>query len=117
VASALVHGSVRLAAYDPDRLRDPQTRALMDRVTVVVDPKIDAAFPGQRASSIEITMTDGRRFEHLQANRKGDPEEPLTAAELHDKFRELSSPVIGMDRARTLLARLCSLESATELDW
>jgi 2-methylcitrate dehydratase PrpD len=117
VACALVHGSVRLSAYDPDRLQDRQTRALMDRISVVVDPQIDAAFPGRRAARVEITMADASRFEHVQANRKGDPEEPLTDPELHDKFLELSSPVIGTDRARSLLDRLSSLENAAALDW
>ncbi|HYG45457.1 MAG TPA: MmgE/PrpD family protein, partial [Bordetella sp.] len=102
VASALIHGSVRLAAYDPRRLQDPQMRALMGRVTVAVDPDIDRAFPGQRSARVEITMADGRCFEHVQPNRKGDPEEPLTDLELHDKFMELSSPAIGTNNARAL---------------
>src|SRR3546814_11098183 len=105
VASALINGSVRLAAYDAERLQDPQIRALMDRITVVVDPDIDRAFPGQRAARVEITMTDGRRFEHLQANRKGDPEDPLSDSELHGKFLELSLPVIGIETARSQIGR------------
>ena len=32
VASALVHGSVRLSAFDPERLNDPATRSLMQRI-------------------------------------------------------------------------------------
>ncbi|WP_459618530.1 MmgE/PrpD family protein [Bordetella sp. 2513F-2] len=117
VATAMVHGSVRLAAYDACRVHDPRVRALMDRITVVVDPEIDAAFPGQRASRIEVTLKDGRRLEHHQANRKGDPEEPLTDAELDGKFLELSSPVIGAESAQALLQRLHALEGATILDW
>ncbi|MBV7484208.1 MmgE/PrpD family protein [Bordetella sp. BOR01] len=117
VASALIDGSVRLAAYDPPRLKDPLMLALMKRISVVVDPGIDRAFPGQRTARVEITMADGRCFEHIQAHRKGDPEEPLTDAELHDKFMELSSPTIGTGNAKMLLARLCAIESATALDW
>jgi len=32
VATALVHGSVRFAAFEPQRLADPDTRALMRRI-------------------------------------------------------------------------------------
>jgi len=110
VATALVHGSVRLAAYEPRRLDDPATRALMERIGVAVDPELDAAFPGQRAARVVIETRDGRRLEHLQPNRKGDPEEPLTDAELEGKFLELSSPVIGEERARALLERLWTLD-------
>ncbi|MET3918996.1 2-methylcitrate dehydratase PrpD [Variovorax sp. OAS795] len=110
VATALVHGSVRLAAYEPRRLDDPATRALMERIGVAVDPELDAAFPGQRAARVVIETRDGRRLEHLQPNRKGDPEEPLTDAELEGKFLELSSPVLGEERARALLERLWTLD-------
>jgi 2-methylcitrate dehydratase PrpD len=115
VASALVHGSVRMAAFEPARLEDPATRALMERMEVAVDPALDAAFPGQRAARIEIDTADGRRLSHLQPNRKGDPEEPLSDADLESKFLELSTPVIGAARARRLLERLWRLESATSL--
>jgi len=110
VATALAHGSVRLAAYEPARLDDPVTRSLMGRISVVVDPELDAAFPGQRAARVVIETRDGRLLEHLQPNRKGDPEEPLTDAELEGKFMELSSPVIGEERARVLLDRLWMLD-------
>jgi 2-methylcitrate dehydratase PrpD len=117
VATALVHGSVRLAAYEEDRVNDSRTRGLMERIAVTVDPAIDAVFPGQRSSRVEVVMKDGRRFAHLQKNRKGDPEEPLSDAELHDKFLELSAPAIGMEAARALLARLSALDGAPALDW
>lgn len=111
VARALAHGSVRLAAFEQAGLDDPITRSLLKRVDVAVDPELDAAFPGQRAARITIVMRNGQRFEHLQPNRKGDPEEPLTDAELEGKYLELVSPVIGERAARSLLESIWGLES------
>lgn len=111
VATALAHGSVRLAAYEPARLDDAATRALMTRIDVAVDPEIDAAFPGQRAARVVIETRDGRRLEHLQTHRKGDPEEPLSDAELEGKFLELAGPVLGADEARAFVRRLWTLET------
>jgi 2-methylcitrate dehydratase PrpD len=116
VASALVHGSVRLAAFEPSRLEDPVTRELMRRIDVTVDPELDAAFPAQRAARIAIETRDGRRVEHLQPTRKGDPEAPLSDVELEQKYLELASPVLGEKRARELLARLWRLEHEARLD-
>src|SRR5260221_296959 len=45
VATALTHGSVRLAAFEPARMNDAATRALMERIDVAIDPELDAAFP------------------------------------------------------------------------
>jgi 2-methylcitrate dehydratase PrpD len=110
VASALAHGSVRMAAYEPARLNDPRTRELLQRVTVEVDAAIDAGFPGRRAARVEITLRDGRHFTHLQPNRKGDPEEPLEDRELEGKLLELAGPVIGEGPARALLDQIWGLE-------
>jgi 2-methylcitrate dehydratase PrpD len=110
VATALTHGSVRLAAFEPPRLADAETRALMKRVELALDPTVDAAFPAQRAARVAIEARDGRRGEHLQPTRKGDPDAPLSDAELDGKYLELASPVIGEENARELLGRLWKLE-------
>jgi 2-methylcitrate dehydratase PrpD len=116
VASALAHGSVRLAAFEPPRLEDPITRDLMRRVDVALDPALDATFPGQRAARVSILARDGRRAEHLQPTRKGDPDAPLTDRELEAKYLELAAPVIGEARARELLARLWRLEREARVE-
>ncbi|MEN2388088.1 MmgE/PrpD family protein [Comamonas sp. A7-5] len=115
VATALTRGSVRLVAYEPAQLDDARVRELMTRIEPHVDPKIDAAFPGQRSARIEITTCSGATLVHLQPNRKGDPELPLSDAELTSKFLELSEPVIGVEGAKNLLAHLWTLERAATL--
>lgn len=112
VAAALVRGSVRLAAYEPEQLKDPDIRALIERIEVNVDPAIDAAFPGRRSARVEVRTRGGDRLMHMQPDRKGDPELPLSDRELEGKFLELASPVVGAESARAMLARLWSLESA-----
>jgi 2-methylcitrate dehydratase PrpD len=111
VASALVHGSVRLDAFTPERLHDPRVRRLMARFDLRVDPAIDAAFPGRRAARVIVHLAGGRRVEFLQPTRKGDPDLPLTDEELVEKYRELAAPVLGGARAEALLDTLWSLES------
>ena len=115
VATALMRGSVRLAAYEPAQLDDARVRELMTRIEPRVDPAIDAAFPGQRSARVEITTRSGATLVHLQPNRKGDPELPLSDAELAGKFLELSEPVIGVAGAKKLLAQLWALERAATM--
>ena len=115
VATALTHGSVRLAAFEPARLEHAETRSLMRRVELTLDPAVDAAFPAQRSARIAIEARDGRRGEHFQPTRKGDPDLPLSDAELEAKYLELAGPVIGDDKARSLLARLWKLERESRL--
>jgi len=116
VATALTHGSVRFAAFEPDRLGDAATRALMRRVEVAVDPQLDAAFPAQRAARVAIEARDGRREEFLQPTRIGDPDAPLQDAQLDAKYLELAGPVLGEAKAKALLGRLWRLEALQSLD-
>jgi 2-methylcitrate dehydratase PrpD len=116
VATALLHGSVRLAAFAPERLADPLTRELMARIDLSVDTELDAAFPGQRAARVSIRTRDGRVERLLQPTRKGDPDAPLSDAELDDKFLELATPVCGGAHARALLDRLWRLDTLPRLD-
>jgi len=114
VATALLHGQVRLTAFAPVRLADVRTRELMARITLGVDPELDAAFPRQRAARVSIRLRDGRSETVLQPTRKGDPDAPLSDAELDDKFLELAAPIVGDLSAYALLARLWQIDSLPE---
>jgi 2-methylcitrate dehydratase PrpD len=108
VATALTHGSVRLAAFSPERLSSEETRALMRKTSVSLDPGLEAAFPAQRAARVAI-RAKGRREEWLQPTRIGDPDAPLSDRMLEEKYFELVTPVLGERKARELLERLWRL--------
>jgi 2-methylcitrate dehydratase PrpD len=110
VATALAHGSVRLSAFEEKRLRDEPTRTLMKRIDVSLDPELDAAFPAQRAARVAI-QAHGRRAEHLQPTRTGDPDAPLSDSQLEDKYLELAAPVVGEKMAKEQLRRLWALDA------
>ena len=109
VATALTHGSVRLAAFEQDRLRNRQTGELMKKISVSLDPELEAAFPAKRAARVAI-RAKGRREEWLQPTRIGDPEAPLSDRMLEEKYDELVAPVLGEKKARDELQRLWRLE-------
>lgn len=115
VATALTHGSVRFAAFEPGRLDNPGTRDLMRRVDVAVDPQLDAAFPAQRAARVSIEARDGRREEFYQPTRIGDPDAPLSDAQLEAKYLELAGPVLGEAAAKARLGRLWRMEALDSL--
>ena len=117
VAHAMVHGSVRLNAFLPDRMNDPDVRALMKKIEAVSDPVLSKGYPGQRAAQVEIETNNGRKLAHFQPYRKGDPEMPLTDDELNGKFLELAVPVIGENAARALLEQLWRTEKMATAEY
>jgi len=80
------------------------------------DPEFSRSFPRQRAARVEIETTDGRKLAHVQETRKGDPELPLSDAELDDKYVELVAPVLGDAGARALLKSLWALETLKNVE-
>jgi 2-methylcitrate dehydratase PrpD len=115
MAHALMHGSVRLAAFMPDHFEDPALRAILPRISASVDPELDARFPGQRAARVTIETTDGRSLAFFQPTRRGDPDAPLTDTELDAKFTELAGDVLPAAQVETLLTALRGLEARRDM--
>jgi 2-methylcitrate dehydratase PrpD len=113
VCHALVHGSVRRDAFSEERLHDPMIRELMTRLTLGVDPELDAAFPGRRSATVRVRTRDGRTLVHHQPTRRGDPDAPLSDRDLEEKLAELAGPVVGGEAAGQLLAAVWRLERLT----
>ena len=91
-------------------MADADIRSLMARTKLQADPQLSAGFPVMRAARVTVALRDGTVLEQFAPCRKGDPEAPLTDADLNDKFIELASPVIGAEAARQLLDQLWQIE-------
>ncbi len=106
MGALLVLGGVRIAAFAPENLVNPAIRAIMSGVTVELDPELADAYPARRAAKLRVTLRDGRVLERFQPTRKGDPDAPLSDADLSAKFEELVAPVLGAGPASALLEAL-----------
>jgi 2-methylcitrate dehydratase PrpD len=115
VSAALGLGTVRLAAFTDERLADPGLRKLAGRVTVRASEEFDKDFPGKRRAVVTVHLADGTSVSRARDTRKGDPDDPLTDAELRDKFDDLAVPVIGEKAARTLGDTLWAARSAADV--
>ena len=87
----------------------------MTRTQLSVDVQADSVYPGQRAATVTVRTKDGRALNFHAPTRKGDPDNPLSDAELSDKFMELVAPITGTTTARDLLAVLWNINSHSDL--
>nr|ART40299.1 K324 [uncultured bacterium] len=116
-ASALLRGRVGLAEFSDAALVDKDLRAVLPRIEVTVDPAREAAYPGCWSAAVRVTLADGRSFQAAQERPKGDPENPLTEAELETKFRGLAAAGgVQTDQIEHLLDWLRTLASPAPLD-
>ncbi len=94
IATALVERQVTPAQFTMEKIMDPEIRAQLNKVEVVADPEIEKVFPALQRVIVQIDTTDGRSFNKQLDYPKGDPRNPLTDAELEEKFAALAEGVL-----------------------
>jgi 2-methylcitrate dehydratase PrpD len=115
IATTIVHGAATVAAFrEPARL-EPITRDLARRVFVREDAEATAKLPALRPASVSITLTDGRVLEAQALTNRGDTEDPYSAAEVREKYFDLTTPVWGEAHAAAIAARVDALPQAVDL--
>ena len=91
LALIALRGVAGIEDFTDESIRDPELRAFHDRVEMVFDPEIDAAYPRRWIGLVEVETTDGHEFTSRVEVPKGDPGNPLSRAEIEDKARRLAA--------------------------
>lgn len=102
------------ASFNLKSFNDPAIRSLASRVTVTV---ADEARHGPSiASTVTVTLKDGRKLTRRVEGFKGTPEQPLDRNEMREKFLLVTRHCdrTAMER---LFDRLQRLERERDLDW
>jgi 2-methylcitrate dehydratase PrpD len=108
IAHTLVHGQVGLDAFTDDAVKEAPVLALASKVRYEIDPK--NPYPRNFTGHIRAVLADGRVIEERQPHMRGGAHEPLTRADIEEKFL-LNARHGGWDdaRAQSALALLRNL--------
>jgi 2-methylcitrate dehydratase PrpD len=91
LALVAIHGRAGVTEFTEARLGDEDVRRFGDRVEMVLDPEVDAAYPRRWLGVVEVETVDGERFTARVDVPKGDPGNTLSRQELEDKARRLAA--------------------------
>jgi len=116
IAVALLDRTVGLAQFAEARVRRADAQALMPKVRMFVHPEQTTreSLP-TRFSEVAISLMDGRRLTRRVRHAKGQPQNPLTDAELTTKFHDCAARVLPRERAESVLAAMQELETAPDV--
>jgi 2-methylcitrate dehydratase PrpD len=114
-AAALASGRVDLGSFDDGPVADAGTRELMGRVRMVVDPTLPDGLSEQAWTRVTVRLRDGRTLDSAPRGASGHPEQPLSDAQLRDKFLACATPVIGADEADGVATQLTHLEDIPDV--
>jgi 2-methylcitrate dehydratase len=110
IAAALVDRQVTPAQFEMTKIMDPAIRGQLKKVEVVADPEIEKVFPALQRVIVNITTTEGRSFTKQLDYPKGDPRNPLSDAEIEEKFAALADGVLSKTSQAKLKDAIWNLE-------
>jgi len=115
LATFIVNGSASVPAFRGEAQANATARDLARRVTVREDAVLTSMLPGLRPARVRVRLTDGRVLTAEVLTNKGDTEDPYSAVDVQDKFRELAEPVWGRQHAERIIAEVQRIDTASDI--
>src|SRR5262249_27462311 len=96
-------------AYAPDSLHDSEILGVAQRVHYVVDPSYPG--PGHFKGEVRIALRDGRELVEVEEYNRGSFENPMTEAELWQKFDDNAGEFLAPEQRSRLANEIKRLET------
>jgi 2-methylcitrate dehydratase PrpD len=110
LALALRYGKIGPEHVSEANLHDREIMDLAKRVEVTLDPDINRQFPAKTVARVTVHTARGACQTTIEHPR-GNPENPLSDAELADKFQSLTEAIVGKETYEKLQAAILNLAS------
>ncbi len=102
------------AAHDTPRMRDAAVLRQRAKVNLVHDGDLVKHLP-VRVTVVEVELTDGTRLSERVSAVRGTPRNPMTRAEVIDKARDLTAPILGREQSERLIEAVYAIESVPDV--
>jgi len=113
-AAALVWGPIKIEHYRD--IRNPAVLSLMKKMEVNLDPELDKLYPQAFPTVITIVTKSGSKYTERVDYAKGHSKNPMTDAELEQKFNELTQGVLPDEVRKRALDVMWNLEKYSIAD-
>ena len=120
VAAALLEGTLGLEQFGEDRFGaggvcEPAIAELLGRIDLIVMDDLSAKYPSAWPVRLTISRKEGAPERASSDHPRGNPENPVSTAELESKFTTLVAARFGDDVARSALETLHSIDRCADM--
>jgi 2-methylcitrate dehydratase len=115
LAAALSDGGISIESFTVQRIRDPKLPLLMDRIKISENAEFTRKSPASMECRIEITTKKGARYVEAGSYPKGHPKDPMSDAEVEQKFRALCRGIVAEDRCESILNAVWALDATRDI--
>ena len=109
-ALALAEGNVTLDKFTDEKVNNPQLVNLRKKIETRLDPRIGFG------ARVRVKMKDGTTYSEFLAKPKGDPDNPLTFAELAEKYQNAAKIALPQENIETLIDKIKGLEKIRDMN-
>jgi len=116
MAILLIEGRAGLNEFTDEVVLRDDVKAMIEKVDFVVDARAEAAGYHLMTTYIDITLTDGRTISGMADFGKGSPANPMSYAEVSQKFLEcVEFARWDIGRAREVVGMVAAFETLPDL--
>jgi 2-methylcitrate dehydratase PrpD len=111
MACVLVDGHAYPQQFTDGKVNDPLIISLRDRINVTEDPSLP-----KRSAAVTMTLKDGTTYSAMTEFALGTPGNPMSDAQVEDKYRALAGDVLPQEKVDLLAERLWAIEEVGSMD-
>lgn len=112
IASALTRGRLGVAEFVPAAYTEPRIERLMDKVEYAIDAQ--TTFPRHYTGEVVVTLDDGRVLRNRVAINRGNPDRPLSNAEIEAKYFENCALTLDQGTAARIRDAILGVEAIAD---
>lgn len=113
---ALKYGAIDVKYFDDPYLHDPELLGLVSRIKCTVSEEANRREPEAMLCDMEVVLKDGRRESIRVEYHRGHPKNPMSDAEIEEKFRALAGDQMPAAQIDALLRQLWNLERLEDIN-
>lgn len=110
MAVAMIDGQALPAQFTEEKATDPTIHALRERIDMSEDPSLS-----RRGARVTLELIDGTTYTETLTDASGTPGNPLSDAQVQEKFSGLAGAVLGADKAGRLQNQLWDVDKLADV--
>jgi len=110
-AIMIVRGKIGIPEVSPEILADREVRRISLATELVETEHYNKISVRERWADVTLFLSDRRELRSQPRKPRGDPDDPLSDAEIAEKYHRFATPVIGAERAASIEAAVSGLDA------
>ncbi len=114
LAVAAVNGKITSDQFHK-KSTDPRVLDLAKRVKVIAEPKLEKSVATKRSGIVDVITKDGKKLVQRVDDAVGEPANPVSQAQLEEKFTDLAEAVLPKRQVGKILEAVREAQAAGEV--